>query len=79
MPKRYDDASFGVSNQTTSADNQLTVSSGEECDSENFSEHDSDDLTARSLFIGKNDGAWFTTCPSSSRIRACNPRHTEEG
>ena len=52
-PERCDDASSIVRNQTTSADNELTVGSEEESDSEDFFEHDSNDLTARSLFAGK--------------------------
>ena len=52
-PERCDDASSIVRNQTTSADDELTVGSEEESDSEDFSEHDSNDLTARSLFAGK--------------------------
>ena len=52
-PERCDDASSIVRNQTASADDELTVGSGEESDSEDFSEHDSNDLTARSLFAGK--------------------------
>ena len=62
-PERYDDASFIVRNQTTSADNELTVSSGEESESEDSSEHDGDDLTVRSSFARKNGRVWFTTCP----------------
>ena len=61
--ERCDDASSVVRNQTTSADDELTVGSGEESNSEDSSEHDSDDLTARSLFAGKNDRVWFATCP----------------
>ena len=53
-PERCDDASSIVINQTTSADDELTVGSGEESDSEDSSEHDSDDLTARNSFAGKN-------------------------
>ena len=52
-PERCDDASSIVRNQTTSADDELTVGSEEESDSEDFSEHDSNDLTARSLFARK--------------------------
>ena len=40
-------------NQTTSADDKLTLGSGEESDSEDSSEDDSNDLTARSLFAEK--------------------------
>ena len=61
-PERCDDASSIVRNQTTSADDELTVSSGEESDSEHSSEHDSNDLTARSLFAGKNGRVRFATC-----------------
>ena len=50
---RYDDASSIVRNQITHADNELAVHSGEDSDSEDSSEHDSDDLTARSMFAGK--------------------------
>ena len=53
-PERCDNASSIVRNQTTSADDELTVGSGEESDSKDSSEHDSDDLTARSSFAGKN-------------------------
>ena len=53
-PQRHDDASI-VSIQTISADDEFTVSSGEKSDSEDSSEHDSDDLAARSSFTGKND------------------------
>ena len=52
-PERCDDAFSTVRNQTTSADDELIVGSKEESDSEDFSEHDSNDLTARSLFAGK--------------------------
>ena len=52
-PERFDDASFIGKNQTTSADDKLTLGSGEESDSEDSSEHDSNDLTARSLFAEK--------------------------
>ena len=52
-PERCDDASSIVRNHTTSADDELTVGSGEKSDSEDYSEHDSDDLAARSLFAGK--------------------------
>ena len=76
--ERCDDASSVVRNQTTSADDELTVGSGEESDSEDSSEHDSDDLTARSLFAGKNDRVWFATCPPPSRTRPRNFRHTNE-
>ena len=62
-PEKCDDASFIVRNQTTSADDELTVGSGKENDSEDSSKHDSDDLTARSSFAGKNGRVWFTTCP----------------
>ena len=61
-----------VRNQTTSADNELTVGSGEESDSEDSSEHDSDDLTARSSFAGKNGRVRFTTCPPPSKTHARN-------
>ena len=74
----FDDASSIVKNQTTSADDKLTVGSGEESDSEDSSEHDSDDLTARSLLAGKNGRVWFATCPPQSRTRARNLRHTNE-
>ena len=77
-PERCDDVSSIVRNQTTSADDELTVSSGKESDSEDSSEHDSDDLTARSSFAGKNGRVWFTTCPPPSRTRAHNLRHTNE-
>ena len=76
--QRFDDASSVVKNQTTSADDELTVGSGEESDSEDSSEHDSDDLTGRSLFAGKNGRVWFATCPPQSRTRARNLRHTNE-
>ena len=52
-PERCDDASSIVRNQTTSADDELTVRSGKDSDSEDSSEHDNDDLTARSTFAGK--------------------------
>ena len=52
-PERCYDASSVVRNQTTSADDELTVGSGEESDSEDSSEHDSDDLRARSSFAEK--------------------------
>ena len=39
-PERCDDASSIVRNQTTSADDELTVGSGKESDSEDSSEHD---------------------------------------
>ena len=39
-PERYDDASSIVRNQTTSADDELTVRSGKDSDSEDSSEHD---------------------------------------
>ena len=51
--ERCDDASSIVRNQT-SADDELTIGSGKESDSEDSSEPDSDDLTTRSLFAGKN-------------------------
>ena len=76
-PERCDDASI-VRNQTTSTDDEVTVGSGEEGDSEDSSEHDSDDLTARSSFVGKNGRVRFTTCPLPSRTHACNLRHTNE-
>ena len=57
---------------------KLTVGSGEESDSEDSSEHDSDDLTARSSFVGNNGRVWFTTCPPPSRTRAHNLGHTNE-
>ena len=53
LPEGCDDASSFVSNQTTSVDDELTVSSGKESDSEDSSEHDSNNLTARSLFTEK--------------------------
>ena len=77
-PERCDDASSIIRNQTTSTDDDVTVSSGEEGDSEDSSEHDSDDLTARSSFAEKNGRVWFTTCPPPSRTHACNLRHTNE-
>ena len=77
-PERCNDASSIVRNQTTSAYDELTVGSGEESDSEDSSEHDSDDLTARSLFAGKNGLVWFTTCPPPSRTRARSLGHTNE-
>ena len=55
-PERCDDASSTVKNQITSADDELTVGSGEKSDSEDFSKHDSDDLAARISFAGKNCG-----------------------
>ena len=77
-PERCDDASSIVINQTTSADDELTVGSEEESDSEDSSEHDSDDLTARSLFTGKKWPLVFTTCLLPSRTRARSLRHTNE-
>ena len=77
-PERFDDASSIVKNQTTSADDELTVSSGEESDSKDSSEHDSNDLMARSLFAGKNGRVWFATCLPPSRTCARNLRHTNE-
>ena len=77
-PERCDDASSIVRNQTTSADDELTVSSGEESDSEDSSEHDSNDLTARSLLAGINGRVWFSTCLPPSRTRARNLRHPNE-
>ena len=77
-PERCEDASSIVRNQTTSADDELTVGSGEESDSEDFSEHDSNDLTARSLFTGQNGRVRFATCPPPSRTRARNLRHTNK-
>ena len=68
-PERCDGVSSIVRNQTTSADDELSVGSGEKSDSEDSSEHDSDDLTARSSFAGKNGRLWFTMCPPSSRTR----------
>ena len=53
-PERCDNASSIVRNQTTSAVDELTVGSEEESDSKDSSEHDNDDLTARSSFAGKN-------------------------
>ena len=47
-PERCDDASSVVRNQTTSTDDELTVGSGKETDSEDSSEHDSDDLRPES-------------------------------
>ena len=76
--ERYDNASSIVSNEITIADNELTVSSCKESDSEDSSKHDSDDLTARSSFTGKNGRMWFTTCPTPSRTCACNLGHTNE-
>ena len=72
LPERWDDASSIDRNQTTSADDELTVGSGEESDSEDSSEHDSDDLTARSSFAGKNGRVRFTTCPPPSKTSARN-------
>ena len=60
-PERCDDASSIVRNQTTRADDELTVGSGEESDSKDSSEHDSDDFTVRSSFAGENGRVWFTT------------------
>ena len=77
-PEKCDDASSIVRNQTTNADNKLTVGSGEESDSEDSSEHDNDDHTARSSFAGKNGRVWFTTCPPPSKTRARDRRHTNE-
>ena len=77
-PEKCDDVSSIVRNQTTNADNELTVSSGEESNSENSSEHDNDDHTARSSFAEKNDRVWFTACPPPSRTRARNLTHTNE-
>ena len=77
-PEKCDDASSIVRNQTTDADNELTVGSGEESDSKDSSEHDNDDLTARSSFAGKNGHVWFTMCPPPSRTSAHNLRHTNE-
>ena len=77
-PEKCNDASSIVRNQTTSADDKFTVGSGEESNSEDSSEHDSDDLTARSSFAGKNGRVWFTTCPPPSRTHARNLRHTNE-
>ena len=76
-PERCDDASSIVRNQTTSADDELTVGSGKESDSEDSSDHNSDDLTARSLFAGKNPGVVCHLSPLS-RIRARNLRHTNK-
>ena len=67
-----------VRNQTTSAGNELTVSNGEESDSEETSGHDSDDLTARSLFAGKNGHVWLAMCLPPSKTRARNFRHPNE-
>ena len=75
-PKRCDDASSR--NQTTSADDELTVSSGEESDSEDSSEYNSHDLKAKSSFAGKNGRVWFTTCSPPLRTHACNLRHTNK-
>ena len=78
-PERCDDAFSIVRNQTISADDELTVRSGEERDSKDSCEHDSDHLTARSSFAGKKWPCVFTTCPSPSRTRACSLRHTNKG
>ena len=51
----------------------------EASNSEYSSEHGSNDLTARSSFTEKNGLVLFTMCPTSSRARACNLRHTNEG
>ena len=62
--ERCDDASSIVRNHTTSADDKLTVGSGEESDSKDSSEHDSDDLTVRSLFAGKNPCVVYHVSPT---------------
>ena len=77
-PERFDDAFSIVKNQTLSADDELTVGSGEESDSEDSSEYESDDLAATSLFAGQNGRVWFATCPPPSRTRARNLIHTNE-
>ena len=71
-PERCDDASSIVRNQTTCADDKLSVGSGEESDSEDSSEHDSDDITARSSFAGKNGRVWFPPLDDMNRQKFMN-------
>ena len=77
-PERCDNASSIVRNQTTNAVDELTVGSEEESDSKDSSEHDNDDLTARSSFAGKNGRVCLPRVPRPSRTRARSLRHTNE-
>ena len=59
----------------TSAENEMSDSSEEECDDST----ESSNTETQSTFRGRNNQVWAATCPPPSRTRACNIRHTREG
>ena len=61
----------------TSGEDKMNDTSKEESDSDDSTE--SSDTLTESTFRGRNDRVWGATCPTPSRTRACNIRHTREG
>ena len=61
----------------TSGEDAMSDSSKEESDSDDSTE--SSDTVTQSTFRGRNGQVWAATCPTLSRTRACNIRHTREG
>ena len=59
----------------TSAENEMSDSSEEECDDST----ESSNTETQSTFRVGNNQVWAATCPPPSKTRACNIRHTREG
>ena len=79
--------SDGTNDPSDGASQSVLVSEEIEIKDSSMDESDNDDSTgsgpsdaaAQSSYKARNDRIWVTTCPQSSRTRACNLRHTAEG
>ena len=61
----------------TSAEDEMSEGSEEESNSDDFTEGSY--TVTQSTFRERNGQVWASTCPPTSRTRACNIRHTREG
>ena len=61
----------------TSAKDEMSDGSEEESDSDDSTEGSY--TVTQSTFRGRNGQVWASTCPPTSRTRACNIRHIREG
>ena len=59
--KRYNDSSFAISGQNTSAEDELTESSKGESNNEGYFEPNNNNLTTRSSFIKRDGGVCYNT------------------
>ena len=88
LPGEGDGGTHGSANDPSDGTSQSVLVSEEiEISDSSMDESDNDDSTgsgpsgavAQSSYKARNGRIWVTTCPQSSRTRACNLRHTAKG